>query len=174
MVRGRREPLEQAAELRRQLKAEHGDDLDDALAEQWAQAGPTRSAQTYRAAMARNAGIGGGLHDIDLPERILDPEETVYDVAVGGQSDDTFPLLIVTDRRVLVTKDLPWRRWKIQREVPAAQIAGAELETRLLSGRIRVRLHQGRDISFRVNERARSAEVAALLQHLAAGGAPPL
>ena len=174
MARGRRETLKQAAELQRQLKDEHGDDYDAVMAQQWAQSGSTRSAQTYRAAMARNAGIGGGLHDIDLPERILTADETVYDVAVGGQSDDTFPLLIVTDRRVLVTKDLPWKRWKIQREVPTAQIAGAELEARLLSGRIRVRLHQGKDISFRVNERTRSAAVAALLQHLADGGAPPL
>ena len=99
MARGRRETLKQAAELQRQLKDEHGDDYDAVMAQQWAQSGSTRSAQTYRAAMARNAGIGGGLHDIDLPERILTADETVYDVAVGGQSDDTFPLLIVTDRR---------------------------------------------------------------------------
>lgn len=173
MVRGRRESLEQAAELRRQLKAEHGDDLDDALAEQWAQAGPTRSAQTYRAAMARNAGIGGGLHDIDLPERILDPEETVYDVAVGGQSDDTFPLLIVTDQRVLHVMDR-LRGWTVLEEAPAASITGAEREEWLLSGRLRVHVRDGRDLTMKVTEQQRSQEVVELLQHLAAGGAPPL
>lgn len=163
-----------AAEGKRALEEQHrAGGAQQAMQDHVAAAGATRSAQMYRAAMQRNAGIGGGLHDIDLPERILLPDETVHDVAVGGQSDDTFPLLIITDRRVLVTKDLPWNRWKILREVPAADVAGAELETRLLSGRIRVRLHRGKDITFKVAERTRSGEVTALLQHLASGGAPP-
>src|SRR5690606_41567974 len=46
----------------------------------------------------------------------LHPEETVYEVAVGAQRSDTFPLLIVTDRRVLHVMDR-LRGWTVLEEV---------------------------------------------------------
>lgn len=114
------------------------------------------------------------INDVILPERVLHPEETVYDVAMGGISSDTFPLVIVTDRRVIHTRDQPWRRWRILREAPSADVLGAEVEARLLSGRLRVRLRGGKDITMTLGDRDRPEEVAALLRHLVAGGAPPL
>lgn len=166
--------MRQAAEGRRELEEELGEDgLEDAMAGVFAAAQSTRAAQSYHLVMQRNAGIGGGLHDLDLPERILEADETVLEVAVGGLSDDTFPLLIVTDRRVLVTKDLPWNRWKILREEPTSDIAGATLRDRLLSGQLIVHLRHGEDISFRVAARERSEHVVAFLQELADSGNPP-
>src|SRR5690606_13555823 len=102
----------------------------------------------------------------------LHPEETVFEVAVGAQRSDTFPLLIVTDRRVLHVMDR-LRGWTVLEEAPAAAITGAELEERLLSGRLRVHVREGRSLTMKVAERNRSQEVVDLLQHLAAGGAPP-
>ncbi|NMA78998.1 MAG: hypothetical protein GX960_17400 [Actinomycetales bacterium] len=173
MARNWRETMREASQAQQELAQAHGGDLEQAMQHQFARAGGSLAAQTYREAMARNAGIGGGLHDLDLPERLLAPEERVYEVAVGALSSDTFPLLIVTDRRVLVTKDLPWRRWKLLQEAAAAEVTGAELEKRLLSGRLRVHLRRGKDITLKVSDRERSEQVAALLRHLAAGGAPP-
>ncbi|MGO1286446.1 MAG: PH domain-containing protein [Brachybacterium sp.] len=173
MARNWRDTMREASRAQRELAQEPGGDVEQAMQHKFALAGGSVAAQTYREAMARNAGIGGGLHDLDLPERLLAPEERVYEVAVGALSSDTFPLLIVTDRRVLVTKDLPWRRWKILREASAADVSGAELEERLLSGRLRVHLREGKDITLKVSHRERSEQVAALLRHLAAGGAPP-
>ena len=156
MARNWRDTMREASQAQQELAQAHGGDLERAMQHQFALAGGGLAAQTYREAMARNAGIGGGLHDLDLPERLLAPEERVYEVAVGALSSDTFPLLIVTDHRVLVTKDLPWRRWKLLHEAPAADVTGAELEKRLLSGRLRVHLRDGKDITLKVSHRERS------------------
>ena len=134
----------------------------------------TRAQHTYFAAMERNGRGRYTVNDLILPERILDPAETVYDVAMGGLSSDTFPLVIVTDRRVIHTRDQPWRRWRILREAPSADVVGAEVEARLLSGRLRVRIRDGKDIRMGLRDRERPEQVAALIRHLVAGGAPPL
>lgn len=134
----------------------------------------TRAQHTYFAAMERNGDRRFALNDLILPERILEPSEVVYDVAMGGLSSDTFPLVIVTDRRVIHTKDQPWRRWRILREAPSADVQGAEVQARLLSGRLRVRIRSGKDIRMGLRDRDRPEEVAALIRHLVGGGAPPL
>lgn len=133
----------------------------------------TRAQQTYFTAMMRNGNRRHNVNDLILPERILDPSETVYDVAMGGLSADTFPLVIVTDRRVIHTRDQPWRRWRILREAPWADVLGAEVKARLLSGRLRVRIHGGKDIRMGLRDRERPEEVAALIRHLVGAGAPP-
>ena len=134
----------------------------------------TRAQQTYFAATKRNGDMRFNVNDLILPERVLDPDETVYDVAMGGLNSDTFPLVLVTDRRVIHTKDQPWRRWRILQEAPWADILGAEVEARLLSGRLRVRIRGGKDIRLGLRDRERPEAVAGLIRHLVNGGAPPL
>ncbi|MGP5260485.1 hypothetical protein ACTXMW_09280 [Brachybacterium paraconglomeratum] len=169
----RRDRLREAAALQEQIREQHGEDADTVMAQLLAgRAGAGRAESTYRRAMARNQGLRFRASDLNLPQQVLDPEETVFEVAVGAQRSDTFPLLIVTDRRVLHVMDR-LRGWTVLEEAPAAAVTGAELEERLLSGRLRVHVREGRDLTMKVAERARSQEVVDLLQHLAAGGAPP-
>lgn len=164
--------LRAAAEVQRSLRESHGGDIDAAMAEAFARSpGSSRAEESYREAMARNSALRFRAVDVNLPQQVLDPAETVYEVAVGAQRNDTFPLLIVTDRRVLHVMDT-LRGWTVLEEVPAPEVTGAELEKRLLSGRLRVDVLHGRGISMKVAEMRRTEEVAALLRHLAAGGAP--
>lgn len=165
--------LREAAAAQERVRAEHGEDADAVMARALAgRPGASRAEQSYRTAMARNQHLRFRAADANLPQQVLDPEETVHEVAVGAQRSDTFPLLIVTDRRVLHVMDR-LRGWTVLEEAPAAAVTGAELEERLLSGRLRVRVREGKDVTMKVNESVRSQQVVDLLQHLAAGGAPP-
>ncbi|ATG50673.1 hypothetical protein CFK38_03420 [Brachybacterium vulturis] len=169
----KRDQLRAAAELQRSLRETHGDDAEAVLAQHIAETSSHSRAETsYREAMAKNRGLRFRAADANLPQQVLHPEETVYEVAVGALRSDTFPLLIVTDRRVMHVMDR-LRGWTVLQEAPAASIQGAELEKRLISGRLRVHVRDGKDISMKVSEQDRTEEVAALLRHLAAGGAPP-
>ena len=165
----RREKLRAASEVQRELRERHGDNFNAIMAQAFAASSANRAERTYREAMARNS-ERFRVNDLDLPERVLHPEETVLDVAVGGLSSDTFPLLLVTDRRIVLTKDQPWRRWRILREAPLVDVLGAEVESRLLSGRLRVRLRQGKDIVLGLGARERPEEVAALIRRMVSGG----
>lgn len=130
----------------------------------------TRAEKTYREAMARNNGQRFAVNDVMLPEKVLHPEETVLDVAVGGLSSDTFPLLLITNRRIVLTIDQPWRRWRTLRAAPLAEVLGAEVESRLLGSRLRVRLRRGKDINLKLGSQKRPEEVAALINRLVNGG----
>src|SRR5699024_12552967 len=83
-------------------------------------------------------------------------------------------LLIVTDRRIVYTVYNMVTRWKVRGEVPATEVAGAELERRLLSGRLHVRRRSGAALTVKVADPAWSEHIVELIDHLAAGGAPPL
>lgn len=165
-----RDRMRQMAEAQRQLEQQG----EGAAERAFISMGSNRAEQTYRAAMSRNGRSVGAVNDLPLPELRLAPDETVYEVLVGALSDDTFPLLVVTDRRVFITKDQPWRRWRIVREAPAADVVGADMEKRMLTGRLRVHLRVGKPLTLKVAEGERPGEVLALLRHLAAGGAPPV
>ena len=165
--------LREAAALQEQIREQHGENADAVMAGMLAgRSGASRAEITYRQAMARNRGLRFRAVDVNLPQQVLDPEETVHEVAVGAERSDTFPLLIVTDRRVLIVMDRLCG-WTVLEEAPAAAIAGAELEERMLSARFRVRVREGRDLTMKVRHRERSQEVVDLLQHLGAGGTPP-
>ncbi|WP_122943806.1 PH domain-containing protein [Brachybacterium sp. EE-P12] len=169
----RRYRLHEAAALQGEIRERHGQDADAVMAGMLAErSGASRAEATYRRAMARNRGLSFRAVDTNLPRRVLYPEETVHEVAVGAARSDTFPLLIVTDRRVLIVMDR-LRGWTVLEEAPAAAVTGAALEERLLSARFRVRVRWGRDLTMKVRHRERSQEVVDLLQHLVAGGAPP-
>lgn len=172
MTSRRRERLRAAAELQREIQ-EHGEDAPAVMAQAYTASATTPAQRTYREAMARNRDQRFSVNDLLLPEKVLHPEETVLDVAVGGLSADTFPLLLVTDRRIILTRDQPWRRWRILREAPAAEVLGAEVERRVLGGRLRVRLRQGGDIVLKLGSLERPEEVAALIRRLVGGGGAP-
>lgn len=173
MVSSRREKLRAAVELQREMREQHGDNFEAAMTQMYIASSATQAEQTYREAMARNRGQRFSVNDLILPEKVLDPEETVLDVAVGGLSSDTFPLLLVTDRRIILTIDQPWRRWRILREAPVTEVLGAEVEPRLLGGRLRVRLRQDKDIVLKLGSLQRPEEVAALIRRLVSGGGAP-
>lgn len=132
----------------------------------------TRAEETYFAAKERYGTIRAGLRDMTMPRRLLHPEETVHGIAVGSVLRDEFPVLLITDRRVLIVRD-GIRGWKIRSQAPSADVAGAELEDRLLSRRLRVRLRTGKDLTLKVRDRERSEAAVDLIRHLVAGGAPP-
>ncbi len=155
------------------MREQHGDDFKAAMTQMHIGSSTTRAERTYREAMARNSSQRFSNNDLILPEKVLHPDETVLDVAVGGLSSDTFPLLLVTDRRVILTRDQPWRRWRILREAPVAEVASAEVEPRLLGGRLRVRLRQDKDIMLKLGSLQRPEEVAALIRRLVSGGGSP-
>ncbi|MGO1172734.1 MAG: PH domain-containing protein [Actinomycetaceae bacterium] len=102
----------------------------------------TRSERTYFAAKERNP-QRARLKDLSMPERVLAPDEAVYDVLICSVKNDEFPLLLVTDRRVVYTEDGMFRRWRVVAEAPAPAIAGAELEEKLLSFRVHLHLRDG-------------------------------
>lgn len=171
---GRRlDRLREAAALQEQVRQQHGGNADAVMAQALGGgAGATRAESTYHQAMARNRGLRFRAVDVNLPQQVLHPEETVYEVAVGAQRSDTFPLLIVTDRRVLHVMDR-LRGWTVLEEVPAPAVTGAELEGKLLSSVLRVHAREGKGLRMKVLDDERGQEVVGLLQHLAAGGAPP-
>lgn len=57
---------------------------------------------TYHAAMGRPGRQRAPISDIDLPEKLLAPDERVHDVCIGSERRGYFPVLIATDRRILL------------------------------------------------------------------------
>lgn len=170
MKPSRTDRLRAAAQLQQRMRREHGENADAAMAQAFAANSGSRAEVTYRHAMARNSSQRFTLSDANLPAQVLRPEETVHDVAVGGLTSDTFPLVIVTDQRVLHVRDKIVGGWTVLREAPAADVLGAEIEKRLLTGRLRVRLRQGKDITMGLAAKERPAEVAALINRLVSSG----
>lgn len=116
---------------------------------------PTHAEQTFFAVMRRNDEPMSSMA-ADLPERILDPEETVIDVKVGDIKSDENPLLIATDRRMILTTRRAFRSWKVLKEAPAAQVVGIEYTPALLSGKLRVTLRGGSGIELRTRTKAQA------------------
>ncbi|MGC5617162.1 hypothetical protein [Georgenia sp. Z1491] len=133
----------------------------------------TRAQETFMNAALRNP-QRGGKHELDVATKVLEPDEVVYEYLLCALKGDSWPLLVVTDRRIVHTVDRMVAWWHVREEVPAAQVAGAELEPKLLSWRLHVHRHGGDPLTVKVADRKWSEHVVALVNHLAAGGAPPL
>jgi hypothetical protein len=110
-------------------------------------ADPTHAEQTFFASLNRNDEPKNAL-TIDLPERVLDPEETVIDTKVGDIQNDTTPILLATDRRVVLTRRRAFGSWKILKQAPAAEMVGVDYTPTLLSGKLRVHLRDGSAITL--------------------------
>lgn len=118
--------------------------------------------------MANNDPVS--VSDITLPERILSPDETVFDVLVGNLKNDTFPLLLVTDRRVIVTMDRMVRGWRILSQAPLAEIVSVEVSKGLLAEKVRISLRQGKPITLKSSRGQQVRRVVALLQGIIGNG----
>ncbi|WP_165831793.1 PH domain-containing protein [Brachybacterium endophyticum] len=108
-------------------------------------ADPTHAEKTFFAILRRHDEPRNALA-IDLPERVLAPDETVLDVKVGDIQNDTTPLLLATDRRVVLTRRRAFGSWKILEGAPAAEVVNVDYTPTLLSGKLRVHLRGGSQI----------------------------
>ncbi|UQN28584.1 PH domain-containing protein [Brachybacterium kimchii] len=108
-------------------------------------ADPTHAEQTFFAVLNKNDEAKNAL-TVDLPERVLDPEETVLDTKVGDIQNDTTPILLATDRRVVLTRRRAFGSWKILKQAPAAEVVDVDFKPTLLSGKLRVHLRDGTQI----------------------------
>lgn len=132
----------------------------------------SRSKVTFYRAMNRNP-TPRDVDQMRLPGQILGPDERVYEVAVGDPQGDTNPLLLVTDRRVLLARESLIRGWRVREEFAGPEVAGAEYRGTLLSGRLTVHARDGRTLRLRTAYREPAEKVVALVRHLPAGGHGP-
>lgn len=132
----------------------------------------TRSQQTFLAATSRIT-KRYDTRTVDLPERLLAPDEVVHEVLVGDTRSDANPFLLVTDRRVLVARLRMLRGWRVVAQAAAPDITGAEYTPTALSGRLRVGTRGGADLELVSDDRAQAERVVGLVRHLVAGAAQP-
>lgn len=132
----------------------------------------SRAQETFFAADRRNPQQGVQFA-IELPEKVLEPDETVYEYARCALVRDAFPVLVVTDRRILHALYNMFRVWAIKDQVPSAEVTGAAFARRLLSARVHVHRRSGKDLTVKVAHPSWPAHVVELINHLAAGGEPP-
>lgn len=104
--------------------------------------------------------------DVDLPATILEPEERVLDLIVGDTSSEDEPMLLATDRRVLLARRPSFRRWRILREAPGAEVVDASWTQTLLAGRLSVHLRDGSHIDLRVRNPERAERFIASVRGL--------
>ena len=82
-------------------------------------------------------------------QRFLRPRENVLFALEGEGWTWVDPLLLVTDHRVLHLRR--GFRWRVLREVPAAEVRGAEYVPGTLSGQVRILLRDGSALRMRRN-----------------------
>ncbi|PWH06044.1 hypothetical protein DEO23_09510 [Brachybacterium endophyticum] len=131
----------------------------------------TPAERTYFAVMSRND-EPRDIWDLNLPEKILDPQERVIDVKVGDTKSDTNPLLIATDRRVLLVKERVVRSWTVLQEAPASEVSGVDYTPTLLSGKLRVHLRDGSSITLRTRTKNQAGRFVERVRRLLAGESP--
>lgn len=106
--------------------------------------------------------------------RFLQPGEKVLLALEGEGWNLVGPLLLVTDRRVLRLRDC--FGWRLLREVPAAEVLGAEHADRLLGDVVSIRLRSGGRMRMRSKTVPGSQlpeKFVAGLNALVSGGGPP-
>ena len=132
----------------------------------------TRAEQTLSDAMERSTQLRGR-HEIAVAHTVLDPEETVYELLRCARKGNSWPVLAVTDRRILYTEHGAVTRWRVKGQVPAGEVVGARFESRFLSRREHVQRRSGDPLTVKVSDEEWPQHVVSLINHLAAGGAPP-
>lgn len=109
----------------------------------------SQAQQTFMDADMRNP-QRAGRHLLSVPKYALAPHETVYEFVVCTLKSDSFPLVIVTDQRVLYTEHSMIRRWRVRAELPAQQVTGAAYEQRWITGRLHVYGQHGQRFTAKV------------------------
>lgn len=135
----------------------------------------TPAQESFVAAQMRNPQAGSGL--FVFIDKLVPPEEIVYDFLTCTQKNSSFPILMVTNRRVLYTERKLFRGWTITAELPAHQVAGASYERAWITGRVHVHGGDGSKFTCKVRLGQRDAEwtqyMVTMINQLATGtGAP--
>ncbi len=104
--------------------------------------------ESFMAAYMRNPQRRGGL--LFAVDEVLPPNEIVYEFASGTLKNDSFPILMITNQRVLYTARKLFRGWGITAELPAHQVAGVSYERRWITGRIPVHGRDGNRFTCKV------------------------
>lgn len=126
----------------------------------------THAERTYFRALEGRERRAAAMNDVLMPKAVLDPQETVLEMAIGSERRSYFPLLLVTDRRVLITIDRMVGGWHVLDEVPAAQVTGAEYTSTLIAGRLAVHAHGRDDLVLRTARRDEAEGVVAVIRDL--------
>src|SRR5699024_4801762 len=131
----------------------------------------TPAAESFMAAYMRNPQRGSG--PLFAVDKLLLPEEIVYEYVSGTLKNVACPILMVTNRRVLYTERKLFRGWVITAELAAHQVAGASYERRWITGRIHVDGHEGSRITCKVRLGQQDVEwsqyMVTLIQQLTTG-----
>lgn len=118
---------------------------------------------------ARHRGTGAA-HWLSLPDSVLAPEETVLAAVVGSTSRDGEPVLLATDRRVLVARERLLRGWEVVVEIPGPEVVDAEVVSALLAQKVRVRGRSGQLAELRTAEKDHAARLTGLVNDMVARG----
>lgn len=132
----------------------------------------TRAQQTLMDEIALHRHLGGS-NWLGVVTDVLTPEEGVLAGVVGSTSVENESALFVTDRRVILAKPRLSGRWKVAQELPAAEVAGAELVKKLLTNRVVVHARSGASISLKTRDDGHGERLVEVIQHLVAGDTPP-
>lgn len=84
-------------------------------------------------------------------DRFLDGDEIVHLALEGNGWTWVDPLMLVTDRRVLLLRCGIFGFWGKRGEIAASDVSGATLKVGLFFGRITVRSHRGTFVRMRYN-----------------------
>lgn len=126
----------------------------------------THAESTYLAARDGRERRAADMNDLLMPKAVLDPDETVLEMAIGAERRSYFPLLLVTDRRVLITTDRMIRGWHVVDEVPAPQVTGADYASTMLAGTLSVHARGRDDLVLRTARRDEAEGVVEVIRNL--------
>lgn len=92
-------------------------------------------------------------------QRQLDPQETVLFALQGWNFGFVEPLVLVTDRRTVLFRDVVSTGLRRVRGIPAPEVAGVQLAEHLLWATLTIRSRSGRRIRVRASEAAPARRV---------------
>lgn len=108
-----------------------------------------------------------------LVDDVLADGEVVHALLYRVVKNDTRPVLLVTDRRILAARRRAFRGWRVEHEVAAQDVAGASWRARGITLRVEVHARSGPGFTVKTRVEPWAKEVVALVDRLVAGSAPP-
>lgn len=107
---------------------------------------------------------------IGIARRVLEPEERVLACVGGSTRSESEPVLVVTDRRVLVAEERLFGRWRARAELTAADVLGADVVPTRLAQSVRVHGRNGQVVELRTAEKVFAQRLVDLVNRLVADG----